>query len=279
MTVFAFSDECGNYDNPRSEKFIKTHPFFTRATVYIDSAEYKFLESRFATLRRQNNLPSGEIKWSYIWFLRKYQERGVGIPADKEYHFLRNVDYKIILKYVSECLEVLDLLAFTKIVFTLTDNGRRINYSPETLYRMHLETILERTQYEFQRSAKNLAVLFCDPVGESCDRELREAFFEISNNGAFVDSFTNVKDSLNFEYSHHSVGIQLADYLAGSFTGALRGFDDSIQIFKSYAHHIRSLNGRVFGVGITEIPRSERERQSLKELLQKRWRKKLATEY
>ena len=41
---FAFTDECGSYQKIRSENFIKTHPYYVRATVIMSFEDYLALQ-------------------------------------------------------------------------------------------------------------------------------------------------------------------------------------------------------------------------------------------
>ena len=53
------------------------------------------------------------------------------------------------------------------------------------------------------------------------------------------------------EYSHHSVGIQLADYIARAFLGFLKGYKNSKEIFINRIKPLlQNINGEIMGYGI-----------------------------
>ena len=112
--------------------------------------------------------------------------------------------------------------------------------------------------------------VFIDPVSEETNKFLRDIYFELYQKGDFIKRYSHIKDSLNMEYSHQSVGIQLADYIAGSFGGFLRGFDISKTIFlNKIKKFLRTdSHGEVFGCGIREVPRNTLLRKQLKESLE-----------
>ena len=67
-TYFGFSDECGDYLQGINEKQLKTHPFYIRSTLLINSSEWKKLNSLFQHLKTTYELPKHkEVKWSYLW--------------------------------------------------------------------------------------------------------------------------------------------------------------------------------------------------------------------
>ena len=49
-TYFAFSDECGDYVQHISKRQLKIHPFYIRATLLINSDEWKKLNTGLRTL-------------------------------------------------------------------------------------------------------------------------------------------------------------------------------------------------------------------------------------
>lgn len=79
----------------------------------------------------------------------------------------------------------------------------------------------------------------------------------------------HIKDSLNLELSHHSAGIQLADFIAGCFTGFLRGWRFSTESCKELIlpYLRKSDDGEVLGYGIREIPRDGEIRSEIDDKL------------
>ena len=269
---FAFSDENGEYQQKRTERFIRSHPYFIRATYLIRGAEWKFLSHRYTELKGANALPlDKEIKWSYIWSLRNYQKHNRPIPPSKDFYFLKDFDYRELIVFVREALGLLNELDYKKVIITATYNHYCPSIDEVHIYKMHLQEHMQRIEMELQSSDENLAVLFLDPISKRKNELLRNAYHLLYSEGDFIQNYTHIKDSLNFENSHHSVGIQLADYIAGCFSGFLKGYTKSIEMFcEAVAPHLRTnVGGDPFGYGIREVPRNDDVRNIIRNIYQR----------
>lgn len=71
---FVFSDEAGQYQRERTDRFLRAHPFYCRAAVIMDSVEWIRLKPQFYEIKKclLNLEVQQEIKWSYIWSLYKH---------------------------------------------------------------------------------------------------------------------------------------------------------------------------------------------------------------
>jgi hypothetical protein len=98
---------------------------------------------------------------------------------------------------------------------------------------MHIRSLLQRVEYGLNGKINGFATLFFDPVDDKRSKLLRDTYFDIYCTGDFVKEYKHVKDSLNLEFSHHSIGIQMADYIAGCFIGYLKQYDRSVDIFNT----------------------------------------------
>ena len=85
-----------------------------------------------------------------------------------------------------------------------------------------------------------------------------------------LKNYKFIKDSLNIENSHHSVGIQITDYISGAFSSILKASIDSdysrgVKMFFDHVHPNlrRSWNGTIQGYGIREVPRCKANRDWL----------------
>lgn len=268
---FGFSDECGTYKKEKGKKHLKVHPHYIRSTLLIKAEEWKLLKKEFNLLKEKFGLPIGrEIKWAYLWSLRNYQKNGQKIPKKKDFKFLENHDYHNLIDFVEQCLSLLHQIDFKKIIITHTDNTNCPRIDDKNMLKMHLQEHMQRVEMQIQtRTEENLAVLFFDPVSESTDKHLRDIYFELFNSGDFIDSYKHIKDSLNIEHSHQSVGIQLADYVSGTFSAILKGqgnsnYDRGKSMFYDHVHpYLRKYNGTIWGVGIREVPSNITYRRKL----------------
>jgi len=269
---FAFSDENGEYQQKRTEKFVKSHPYFIRATYIIRGMEWKLLSQRYADLKSARGLPlDKEIKWSYVWSLRNYQKNNRPIPENKDFYFLKDFDYRELIDFVKEALGLLNDLDYKKVIITVTYNHYCPSINEVNLYKMHLQEHMQRIEMELQGSDENLAVLFLDPISKKKNELLRNAYHLLYNKGDFIENYRHIKDSLNFENSHQSVGVQLADYIAGCFSGFLKGYTRSVEMFcEEVAPHLRTSQGDdPFGYGIREVPRENNVRNIIRNIYQR----------
>lgn len=267
---FAFSDECGNYQPERTDKQNQIHPYYVRSLFIMNGDDYKLLSEKFKALKTEFGLPQEEIKWAHIWSLRSCQKNGNTPKKHKDFYFLKDIDYHKIIDFAESSLMLSSELKSCKTIYTITNNKSDAKFSEKDLFKMHITSLLQRVQYETQTNNEDLTVLFFDPIGDKKSKLLRETYFEIQTNGDFVKNYSHIKDSLNLEYSHHSTGIQIADFLAGVITGFLKGYDRSIDIFnKAVYPTLRNYNKKILGAGICEIPSNKNQRDVFREFFKK----------
>jgi len=135
---------------------------------------------------------------------------------------------------------------------------------------MHLQDTMQRIEMEIQNDDNNLAIFFLDPIDKKADSLIREYYRKIYLTGDFIREYKHIKDCLHFELSHHSIGIQLADYCAGVFNSALKGFSKSSDIFKTKLwQFVRKDSDKNFmGYGVIEVPTNRKVRQYLSEKIE-----------
>lgn len=261
---FSFSDECGDYKPNMNPKQRKNHPFYVRSCLTLNADEWKFLKREFDELKIKYELPvSREIKWAYLWSLRHLKNKGGEIPEKHELKFLENYDYHRLIDFVEECLALLNKLNTKFIVLTYTRNSNSFATNEKSILCFHLQEHMQRIEMEMQKNEDNLAVLFFDPVSPEKNELFREIYNDLYVNGDFVGKYKFIKDSLNIENSHHSVGIQIADYISGAFSAILKSnpnqdYTRGVKMFnESVKPNLRrGWNGAIQGYGIREVPRS-----------------------
>jgi len=267
MSVFfVFSDEAGQYQRKRTDRFLRAHPYYCRATIIIDAADWIRLRPEFYKLKKDllNLEVQQEIKWSYIWSLYKHRKNKEKISKKKPYYFLRNHNPDDLLEFVKEALNLLKTCDSCHIIYTVTinDRAKTPRILQQNIIRMHLQDIMQRVEMQIQTIPNSIGILFFDPVNSKTDKYIREAYQTIYQQGDFIKDYSHIKDSIAFELSHHSFGVQLADYCAGILDGCLKNYEKSIELFKNQIwDKIRSHNGDVWGYGILEIPKREENRE------------------
>jgi hypothetical protein len=101
---FVFSDESGNYEQKRTENFLKTDPFHVRASLIIGANEWLRLSRDFKELKSRFNIPPNqEVKYSDAWVNGRGTSR-------KKFEFIENA------------LSLLKAYPTSKLVYTITIN-------------------------------------------------------------------------------------------------------------------------------------------------------------
>lgn len=270
-TYFCFSDECGAYTNPMSGKFLARHPFYIRTTLLMNSLDWKELNKRFKELKVKYQIPlTQEVKWAYLWTLSECEKRNKELP--NELKFLQHLGYNGTLSFITECLALIQTMQEKTIIATFTNNHHTFNTEKDIL-KWHLQEHMQRIEMTLQVDAQNLGVLFFDPLNKEKDEMLREIYHELYYKDEFIENFQFIKDSLNIEKSHHSVGIQIADYISGCFSSFLKAeptkdYSTGVQLFFDYVYpSIRRHHGVILGYGIREVPRSKVNREAIQKKL------------
>lgn len=274
-TYFCFSDENGDYKRNMTAKQIRRHPFYVRTTLLMNAGEWKKLNTDFRALKKKYGLPRGrEIKWSFLWSLRYYKKLKKTIPEKRDFKFIEAFDYHDLINFVSDCLRLIHGISEKKIIITFTKNDVVAAINEKSLLSMHLQEHMQRIEMELKDEYGNLGVLFIDPISHEKNEMFREIYYELFENGDFIENYSFIKDSLNIENSHQSVGIQIADYMSGAFSAILKSdtgdYSLGIKMFNdSIKPYLRKYRGNVFGAGIREVPRSDPNRQWIREQIEK----------
>lgn len=270
---FSFSDDAGSYKERRTEKFMRAHPYFVRSAVLISAEDWVKLNQRFRNIVQQSRLPPGsELKWSYIGSIMQRRRRGETTPSQKPFAAFSHLSNEELWDYVHACLNMLTTAESCIVIYTVTDNRHLSTgfISELNLHNMHIQDLMQRIELEL-RDQQGLAIMFSDTMSdERLNRAIRNAYAEFYRNDRFVRKYQCIKDSLAFELSHQSVGIRLADYAAGAFNAFLRGFTPGNEFFCRLIYpKVRKDpdTGNPLGYGIIEVPKREKVRAQLKQLL------------
>lgn len=237
---FVFSDEAGQYQRERTDRFLRAHPYYCRATIIIDAADWIRLRPEFYKLKERTCLISrfskklnGHIFGPYTSIERiKNKEK---ISKKKPYYFLRNHNPDDLLEFVKEALDLLKACDSCHIIYTVTINDRTKTprILQQNIIRMHLQDIMQRVEMQIQTKPNSIGILFFDPVNSKTDKYIREAYQTIYQEGDFIVDYSHIKDSIAFELSHHSFGVQLADYCAGILDGCLKNYEKILNYLKT----------------------------------------------
>lgn len=207
---FAFTDECGVYQKNRSKKFLKSNPFYVRATVIISLEDYIKFQTEMDRLKEELNIkPSIEIKWAHLGNAIKNNYKKTPHTLTKEQ----------IIRYFTDILSLISKMDAVKIYYTFTPNSKIGHVGEAALIKMHLQNALQRIQTTMSEK-DGYAIVVADDLNDKT-KCLKQAIYELTTHGDFV-SYTNIKKSLYVDFSNQCQGLQLADICAGVFTSVLK---------------------------------------------------------
>lgn len=150
-----------------------------------------------------------------------------------------------------------------KIVCCVTDTpaAYQLPYvrAQEDLYQYTYKSVSERFQYFLQDmgrtvGAEQLGLMVADHRGKSQDERLRERHHALIDQAApMFSTYANYVETLFLTPSHHSVGIQFADMIAGAISRRFNSNDD--RFFSQVEPAFRtSPRGAIEGFGIVRFP-------------------------
>jgi len=263
--VFAFSDEVGEYKKNMSKKAMKQNVFYIRGSLLIDAIEYKELVPIARTIKGSCGFGANEeIKYSDIWNW-EHGRKGGKKRAEKG------------REYIENCLSHLKSVDSVKYIFTVTFLDKKHYFGDEIkLLKMHLRDLIQRIHMELRPEKEGAdlgyASIFLDMLNRKHCEKLRTAYHQLSlgEEVDYITQYSTIKDSITFEDSRHSIGVQMADLATGVFHGCLLDREFSCDCYSEYIHEkLRARrDDEVFGYGVMEVPSDRLYRDRLRSFLQ-----------
>jgi|GEM_PF-5043491 len=226
MVEFIFSDEAGR---------IGVGNYYLRSVVVIPEKEYFKASNEFLSLKEEYGIPKDEeLKTSDIWFLKICQEKNSPNLEKRCNKRLKKylVDSKKGYEYYMEFLEKsLKLIPRSSVIIVVwTYFFERVFKNQRDIERDFLQTIMLRIEDELKEQGKRGIILYDVAFLKPLSRFYSEIFLR----GEFVEKYSHIKDSIAFEVSTYSFGIQVADYISNIVLNALRGYKESRCLFIKY---------------------------------------------
>lgn len=257
-TYFAFTDECGSYQKNRSDKFLRAHPFYVRATVIVSLKDFLEFQDGMDKVKKSLKVPADvEIKWAHIGSILKGNKK----------HIPHNLTAPELKSYFQKIFQLACSLKSMCVYYTLTDNSLLGHVDEVNLIKMHLQNALQNVQRTME-SRNAYAVVIADDLNDKT-RTLKTSLHNIMLEGDYV-KYKNIKKGLYVDLSDQCQGLQLADIFAGAFTALLKyessiekekhKFEWAYQLFFQYAY-TRTRNTvyqlpyyEVYKYGVKEVP-------------------------
>ena len=245
-----FIDESGT---PPEKDKAANQPYFVLGGIVIPEDMWGKLASDLARLKNQFQI-NGEIKWRYFApFKEGSKDHSLTHLNSERKEELRTRLYQIISTYKSVRLicVVINTVESFKLPYIKTGDD---------LYWYGYKQLTERFQYYLQDLERTVGqklngIIVCDHRAPKDDERLRELHSKLmkshKNN---ISSYGNLVEGLFIAPSHLSVGIQLADMVAGAVFRAYKVQDNR------FAEQIKtafrtSPQGKIEGYGLVKFPK------------------------
>lgn len=245
-----FVDESGTPPKAPS----KAQKYFVLGGVIIPEGAWHGLRDKVYGLKIRSGI-RGEIKWRHFAPGNTDKKNPMRSMPQDERNAFRTGLYEIITSISS-----IRLLS----VVTNIEGAFGIGWvnSDDDLYEFTYKPVTERFQYYLQditkaTSQKQFGIIICDHRNDLNDRRLRRQHQRLLHaRGANQSSYENLVESLILAPSDDSLGIQLADMVAGAVWRKYERGDPSFydMIESSFR---RSKGGEVLGYGVVHNPKSE----------------------
>ena len=243
-----FLDESGTPPSP--DKF--RDKYFVIGGLIIPDGVWRRVHNALHGMKVRRQLV-GELKWRY--FTASNNEdcnpmKGLEQIARNE---IRTEMYRIICSIKS--IRTIACVACIKAAYQLPSVT-----SSDDLYHHTYKPVSERFQYHLQEVSKTVGrmetgIIVADNRGTKADNTFRNAHERlVASSSEFTSNYENLVESLFFLPSHLSVGIQLADIVAGAVWRKFEKRDDFCfrQLEPSFR---RSASGVIEGYGIIRFPK------------------------
>ena len=246
-----FLDESGSPPKPGR---VKDRRYFIIAGLIMHEAQWHGVADEVRQLRnRRDFLVSGEIKWRYFGPDNTDADNSVAhLPQEKRDEFRAEV-FNVILRRKS--IKIIACCACAEAAYETA----YVN-TQDDLYHYTYKPVSERFQYYLQDTSRvvgerQLGIIVSDHRGKKQDELFRKGHHGLVDaNRMFSSNYENFVESIFLTPSHHSVGIQLADMVAGAIgraynTDEKRFADMLTPSFRS------SPTGKIEGYGLVKFPR------------------------
>lgn len=243
-----FVDESGTPPKPTARN---PRPYFVIAAVIIPEHHWRGVSDELLATKARHGV-RGEIKWRFFGAQNNDPNNSVANLTQEQRDAFRTDLFAILTnrKSVRIIAAVASVAAAYATAYVNTE---------EDLYNYTYKCVSERFQYFLQdisRSAGSThhGIIVADHRGRQQDEGFRRHHHNLVDQaGVFTANYENLIETIFLTPSHLSVGIQLADMVAGAVG---RRFNSNDETF--YNHILPSFrsrpNGNIDGYGLVKFP-------------------------
>ena len=243
-----FMDESGT-----PAKLGRASPrFFVIAGVIIPEDTWHVVREKFVGLKREKHY-RGEVKWRYFAPNNTDTDNPMADWEQERRNEFRNRVFKIIADQRS--IKLVACVCKCNSAYNLPS----INTQDDIYFRTY-KPVTERFQYFLQDMSKEIGskisgIIVADHRGSHDDTKMRIQHERlVRDSGKYTSTYTHFVEGLFFSPSHLSVGVQLADMVAGATWRKFEREDDTFfdQIKRSFRC---KANGDIDGYGLVQFPK------------------------
>lgn len=234
-----FVDESGNL--PPKAKVTPGEKFVLGGLV-IPEDQWHTLSGEFRAIKNRHRV-KGEIKWRYF---SQSREGTLSHLTQEEKDRLRDDIFSSITRY--KAIQIIAVVVSSDTFYTKANINNQ-----NDLYWNAYETLTQRFQYHLQDLGRTVGskingIVVCDHRGNKDDALIRDLHHSKLSNRS---THKNLIEGVFLSPSHQSVGIQLADMIAGAIFRNFSKGDD--RFYNQILGSIRNNRGNVNGYGIINL--------------------------
>jgi hypothetical protein len=242
-----FIDESGT-----PAKLGKKEPrTFAIGGVIIPEVTWHVVRRKFVGLKAATKY-HGEVKWRFFAPNNVDDDNPMATWAQAQRDEFRASIYKIITDQKS--IKLLACVCHCESAYEIPS----VNTQDDIYFRTY-KPVTERFQYFLQDTSKNSGMLhsgiiIADHRGSKNDSKMRAQHERlVYESGKYTSTYENFVEGLFFTPSHLSIGVQLADMVAGATWRAFERDDHSF--FNMIKGSFRAkYNGEIDGYGLVKFP-------------------------
>lgn len=244
-----FLDESGTPPKPGG---VDPH-YFVMGGVIIPERVWPRLRDSILGMKIRRRI-RGELKWRFFSAANDKPGNPMRALSQDQRDDIRAEIYSIVCKERSiKSIAAICSIATAYKMASVTDQ--------QAIYNLTYKTLTERFQYHLQDISRETGrpeygMIICDHRGKDDDKRLRAHHQMLVHSvSGFTSQYPNLIESLLLQPSNLSIGIQLADIIAGAVWRKYEKRDD-----KWFGHMEPSLrrkrDGTVDGYGLVKVPKA-----------------------
>lgn len=245
-----FLDESGTAP---ARNAVDKNPYFVLGGLIVPEAQWKSLQSDLKRLKAEYGV-QGEVKWRYF----------IPHPLSHKTTPLSHLEIPQLDELRIKLFETVAKYKSFRVIAAVVDTHAYYEKYPlrdaEDMYHDAFEAICARFQYylqDMQRATTGspyYGMVVIDERNRQQNKQLDDFHYDLLNNhDSHRADYNNLVEGLFIAASHHSVGVQFADLMAGAVYRKVSKGDSSFYDIIS-ANIRRSPSGDVNGYGIVSVP-------------------------